>query len=186
MFCGDVEHRNAQKYTAWSIISRLEAADWNHTVETFVGNLVEVPEFSTQGQDGKHFVRLRLAVSESYRDTTGQWQTTEPVFWSCEAWRHVADGIRATGAGKGQAVIVVGSIRQSNWTDEQSGQTCSRKFVEIKHFGLDATRKPKTETPQSPVPQEDYTAPQQISGAWEQAAESGQSAGVNAEAEWGE
>ena len=97
------------------------------TVITVEGNLTadpthtRVPAAGTDGEghaDGSATVpvtNLRIAVSDRYRDDTGNWVSSEPVFHDVAVWGaaaiHVANTFRT-----GDRVLVHGTHRVRSWT----------------------------------------------------------------------
>lgn len=122
----------------------------------FVGNLADIPEITTT-PTGKLVAKLRLGVTESYRNAKGEWQHTDTVWWNAEAWGGPAQAIEQARFVKGQTILVVGEIRSTTW--EVNGEKKTRRFISIKHIGPDlitearrkSTSAKKNESVDSPV-----------------------------------
>lgn len=130
---------------------------------TFVGNLADAPEVTTTPTD-KTVAKLRLGVSESYRDAQGQWQNTETVWWNAEAWGSPAHAIIGAGLKKGQTVIVVGEIRSASW--EADGEKKTRRFVSIRHIGGEIISEARRQSATKKPVEEDN--PVDAAGEWAQ------------------
>lgn len=110
-------------------------------MHTFTGNLTRDPDVAGEGDMTR--LRLTVAVSERYRDDEGQWQSSQPVYWTYWAWKDKATRIARAGLRKGMPVIVVGKFRSSIWTTE-FGEERSKTVFDVHSVGLDlALAKPE-------------------------------------------
>ena len=79
----------------------------NNNTVILTGNLGEDPKQYTK--DGKSFVRLSLATTDSYKDKTGNWKQQKPlwhtIFVSVEKAQNAALGFK-----KGNRIKVTGSL----------------------------------------------------------------------------
>jgi single-strand DNA-binding protein len=82
--------------------------------------------------NGDAYLALSVAVSESWRKPEGDWQ--EKTHWlELTFWRHQAElGCKLR---KGDPVMVVGRLKNDNWTDKE-GQKRSSVKVEVNRFEL--------------------------------------------------
>jgi single-strand DNA-binding protein len=103
---------------------------------TFTGNLAETPE-TTVSQSGKTVTKGRVICSERYKDSaTGEWKSTPGVGWWFEAWESAAQAIEAAQFTKGDAVIIVGEIRDNHWRTE-AGENRTRRVISVRSIGRD-------------------------------------------------
>lgn len=87
-----------------------------------MGRLCADPEFS-QTQSGIACCRFRLAVNRPFANKqTGE---READFISCESWRQTAEFISRYFC-KGSMIIIEGSIRNNDYTDQNG----------VKHYGM--------------------------------------------------
>lgn len=77
----------------------------------FVGNDPEVRSTGT----GKKVANFRIATSDSYRDSNGQWQT-ESTWHSIVAWEGLAERIEQQ-IKKGSYVVLTGKLTYRSYTD---------------------------------------------------------------------
>jgi single-strand DNA-binding protein len=79
---------------------------------TVTGNLGGTPELKTTSSGT--LCTFTVAASERYRDDTGTWKDGDTSWVRCVAWRDLGDHI-AENFGKGDRVIVVGTLRQRDY-----------------------------------------------------------------------
>lgn len=98
---------------------------------TVVGNLCADPELRhTPG--GLAVADLRIAENRNYQDGSGEWQQ-DTSFYSVVTWRQLAE--HAAGSlHKGDRVVVVGRMRQDEWTTE-SGEIRRRYLIDADDLG---------------------------------------------------
>jgi single-strand DNA-binding protein len=86
----------------------------NNRVELtgFLGNDPKVIE-----KEGKKFVALRLATTDSYKDDSGQWQDKESVWHDVLVFRPAAVQF-AEKLKKGDKVELIGSLSYKSFKDE--------------------------------------------------------------------
>ena len=87
---------------------------------TFCGRLGDNPEI-TQLPNGKERVRFSIAVDRNYKRDDG----TRPSDWIPVVKWGSAEYVRKTNLGKGDKVVVSGSIEIHQWTDQEGKQKCS-------------------------------------------------------------
>lgn len=104
------------------------------TPTTVVGNLTSDPElrFTT---NGKAQLKFSVAVNENYTDNSGE-KVEKTSFFNIVAWGYTAENA-ANILEKGMKVIIVGTLEQRSWDDEQSGQ--KRSVVEIRALEIGAS-----------------------------------------------
>jgi single-strand DNA-binding protein len=102
---------------------------------TVIGNLTDDPEltFTTSGAAWCRFVVA--STPRSFDKTTNKWSDGTGMFLRCSAWRDLAEHA-AESLTKGTRVIVVGRLRQNNWTT-QEGEKRSALVVEVDSIGPD-------------------------------------------------
>lgn len=105
------------------------------TAVTFAGNLASDPElrFTTSG---KAVVELRVMVNRRTRgDNPGEYVDAEPTAWSCKLWgdlaQHTADSV-----GRGDRVLVHGTIETEAWTDRETGTKRTKDIVNVIDIGV--------------------------------------------------
>lgn len=88
----------------------------NNRVELtgFLGNDPKVIE-----KEGKKFVALRLATTDSYKDDSGQWQDKESVWHDVLVFRPAAVQF-AEKLKKGDKVELIGSLSYKSFKDENA------------------------------------------------------------------
>lgn len=89
-----------------------------------IGRLVNDVEL-IKAEDGKEYGRITLAVSRSYKNEEGIYETD---FIDCVVWNHVAKNF-AEYSKKGDLISVKGSIQTSIFDDKETGK--SRKSFSI-------------------------------------------------------
>jgi single-strand DNA-binding protein len=109
---------------------------------TIVGNLVDDPELRfTQG--GAPVANLRVAVTARIKDEGG-WRDGETSYFRVTCWRALAENV-AESVGKGDRVIVLGSLRQRSWETPEGDK---RSVVEIQADELAPSLRWATAKPQ--------------------------------------
>jgi len=92
------------------------------------GNLTRDPE-STSTPTGKTVTKCSIAVNEVYRSSDGSLKETVS-FFDIDAWNGV--GERLASFQKGDAVQLVGKLRQDRWQDAEK-KNRSRVKVVVNH-----------------------------------------------------
>lgn len=86
----------------------------NPTV-TLVGRLGQDPESVGSG------LRLRVVTNDRTKnDATGQWEDKDTSWWTVKAWKKLAEQSKDV-LKKGQEVVIVGKMREEQWTDQTTG-----------------------------------------------------------------
>lgn len=94
---------------------------------TIDGRLVADPELRfTQG--GKAVCSFRVAASDSKKDASGNWETTEQIFIGISLWEAEAE-VAAEHYMKGDRVVVTGRIYEREY-EASNGE--KRKSLELK------------------------------------------------------
>ena len=89
----------------------------NPTV-TIIGRIGTDPE-ALGGGTG---LRFRVATNDRVKnDTTGNWEDVNTSWWTVKAWKKLAEQSIGT-LKKGQEVIIVGRIREENWTNPTTNE----------------------------------------------------------------
>jgi len=81
------------------------------------GNLGGDPELKVL-QNGNKVAKFSLAVTEKYKDASGQ-TVSDTTWFSCEAWNRLAEVISQY-LKKGSKVMVEGKFKVEKWQDEQN------------------------------------------------------------------
>ena len=102
-----------------------------NTTITFEGNIAADLEVSFN-PSGKQLVRFPVLVNRRRRNPdSNEWEDGEPSRHSCTAFgtlgEHIADSL-----GKGDRVLIVGSVVTDSWNDKDSGdrRTAQRVLVD--------------------------------------------------------
>jgi single-strand DNA-binding protein len=90
---------------------------------TLVGRIGQNPEPIGSG------IRMRLATNDRVKnESTGQWEDKDTSWWTVKAWKSVADSAKNI-IRKGQEVIIVGNMREENWTDKDGNKRVSYEII---------------------------------------------------------
>ncbi|MGL4982545.1 MAG: single-stranded DNA-binding protein [Treponemataceae bacterium] len=92
------------------------------------GNLVRDPEKKNMAS-GNTLVNFTIAVNRSYKKEAGTYEK-ETSFFDCEAWGSIAEYL--TKARKGNAIRVVGRLKQSKWVGSD-GKNHSKVVIVCEH-----------------------------------------------------
>lgn len=104
---------------------------------TITGNLtgeIHLKELST----GSRVARFRLAANRSFRDSEGNWQSTDSLFITVDCWNQLANNVK-TSLAQGMPVIAVGTLLTNEWTDTK-GEKKQQILLKANHVGLDMNR----------------------------------------------
>ena len=112
----------------------------NENLVILLGNLTRDPELRHLA-NGTAVVTVRLAVSDSYKTNSGDYNTIA-TYVNCEAWDSAAELISST-LKKGDAVFVRGSLRMDEW--EKDGVKRTSLKVRVNSF-TPVSRRPKDES----------------------------------------
>lgn len=98
---------------------------------TIDGRLVADPELKFTGA-GKAVANMRVAASDSKKDDTGNWQTTEQIFINVTLWEAEAEA-SVEHFTKGDRVLVSGRIYQREYekSDGSKGYALEVKFPTV-------------------------------------------------------
>ena len=89
------------------------------TTITFEGNIAADIEL-TYTISGKQVVRFPVLVNRRRKDTdTGEWTDAEPTRHSCTAFGTLGD--IADSLGKGDRILIVGTVTTDTWADKDTG-----------------------------------------------------------------
>lgn len=94
-----------------------------NTITAF-GNLVRDPDH--RYVNGTDLVTATLACNTRYKDGKGEW-TTDTTFIDVEVWGLFGQDLQTLK--KGQGVCIMGSLRQTNWEDKETGAKKSRLYI---------------------------------------------------------
>lgn len=90
------------------------------------GNVVRDPQLRYTS-DGTAVCDLTVAINYMYKKSSGEFQK-ETCFLEVEAWRKNAE-ISAEHLKKGSPVIVVGRLKQDDWTDKEGNKRSKIKVL---------------------------------------------------------
>lgn len=94
----------------------------NDTPITIIGNLTDDPELK-YSPNGHAITRFRVAVTKrEFNKERGQWDNAEPSYYTCEAWRQLAENV-CESLTKGARVIVAGTLDQEHWKVPAGAET---------------------------------------------------------------
>lgn len=93
---------------------------------TLIGYLGADPEIR-RIENGAAVARIRLATSESYKDSTGNWQN-KSEWHTVIAWRELAERAEAN-LKKGALLYVEGKLTTRDWTDQNNVKRSSTEVV---------------------------------------------------------
>ncbi|WP_445347764.1 single-stranded DNA-binding protein [Corynebacterium marquesiae] len=151
---------------------------------TIVGNIVADPELRFTPA-GAAVCNFRVASTpKRFNSQTNQWEDGEPLFLTCNAWKHLAENTSDSLA-KGMRVIVTGKLKQRSFqTREGDNRTVFEIDVDevgpsLRFSTAQVNRNPREGGGQSAASQQFDQAAQQgqtaTSGAWSQSpAQAGQ------------
>jgi single-strand DNA-binding protein len=96
----------------------------NDTVITVVGNLTGDPElrFLDSGTPVANFTVA--STPRKFNKQTSEWEDQEALFLRCNVWRDYAEHV-AESLSRGMRVVVVGRLKQRNWTDKDDNKRTS-------------------------------------------------------------
>lgn len=98
----------------------------------FAGNLAADPEQRTT-HTGRTVTTFRVVETVRRRGEDG-WEDGEPNVHRVQAWGTLGEHVAAS-CGKGDPVVVTGSVRTSRWTDKDTGQERTAPFVAADEVG---------------------------------------------------
>mgnify|MGYP002737311411 CR=1 FL=1 len=99
----------------------------NDTSVTIIGNATRDPELRwTSG--GMPVAEFGVAVNHRQRNAQGEWEDGDTSFFDVTCFRQLAENIAET-ISKGDSVVVVGSLRQDRWTDDQGNNRSKVKVI---------------------------------------------------------
>lgn len=95
---------------------------------TVVGNLTADPEVKYSAA-GKAWARFTVAQTpRKYDQAAGRWVDGDTLFMRCTAFGPIAENA-ANSLAKGQRVIAVGKLRQSEWTAQDGSKRTAIELV---------------------------------------------------------
>jgi single-strand DNA-binding protein len=120
----------------------------NETPIQITGNLTANPELRYT-PTGTAVANLRVATNpRRYDRQSGQWVDGQPSYFDVEVWYGPAENV-AESLGKGDRVVILGTLRTKTWTPAEGGPERSKFVVVASEIGTSlrfATAKPvKTE-----------------------------------------
>lgn len=100
----------------------------NDSSVTIIGNATREPEVRwTSG--GMAVAEFGVAVNHRRKNAdTGEWEDGDVSFFDVTCFRDLAENVEQSVA-KGDPVIVIGSLRQDRWTDDQGNNRSKVKVM---------------------------------------------------------
>lgn len=98
-----------------------------------VGNLADDPEVR-RTHTGRDVTTLVVLESRSRRTEAGEWEDDEPNRHRVQVWGPQGEHA-AVSLGRGDRVIVLGTVETSRWTDKDTGETRTAAHVTAEHIG---------------------------------------------------
>ncbi|MFM8155423.1 MAG: single-stranded DNA-binding protein [Actinomycetes bacterium] len=111
---------------------------------TIVGRLGADPELKFAA-NGTAIVKLRVVSSGRKRQDDGTWIDVDTTWWHVTAFKTLAETV-ANSMLKGDAVIVVGTVKGREWEDQKTGEKRTALEVLASSVGPDYAR-PKKNAP---------------------------------------
>ncbi|WP_327639564.1 single-stranded DNA-binding protein [Kribbella sp. NBC_00482] len=109
----------------------------NETIITIVGNLTDNPELRFT-PSGAALARFSIASTpRRYDKAAGEYVDGDTLFLRATAWRQIAENVAET-LQRGQRVIAIGRLRQSNW-ETPEGDKRSSIDLEVDEIGPSLT-----------------------------------------------
>jgi single-strand DNA-binding protein len=124
-------------------------ADFNSVV--LVGRLVRDPELKYVG-NGSPVCNFSVATSRRFTRDGGQ-KVEETTFLDVSAWRRLGE-ICQQFLKKGREVLVMGSLRQSRWTDKETQEPRSKLRVVAQTVQFLGGKREEAAAPAAPAPAE--------------------------------
>jgi single-strand DNA-binding protein len=119
----------------------------NHVGITISGNCADVPALRFT-PDGKATARMRVAVSERYQNTSGEWVDGATSWHTVLAWGALAEHA-AQSITKGDRVLVHGRLAQREYTTDSGERrsvwelTADDLGPSLRHADAAVTRSPR-------------------------------------------
>jgi single-strand DNA-binding protein len=116
----------------------------NHVRITISGNCADAPELRF-APDGKATARMRVAVSERYQDSNGNWVDGTTSWHTVLCWGSLAEHAAET-LNKGDRVLVHGRLAQREYSTESGEKrsvwelTADDLGPSLRHNGASVTR----------------------------------------------
>ncbi|NBP55661.1 single-stranded DNA-binding protein [bacterium] len=89
---------------------------------TLVGRIGQEPEAIGTG------IRFRMATNDRVKNANGDWEDRDTSWFTVKAWKTLAEHSK-NNLKKGNEVIVVGVMREENWTDNEGKKRTSFEVV---------------------------------------------------------
>jgi single-strand DNA-binding protein len=89
---------------------------------TLIGRIGQDPEPIGSG------IRFRMATNDRVKNADGEWEDRDTSWFTIKAWKTLAEQSKDM-LKKGQEVIVVGVMREENWTDNNGSKRTSFEVV---------------------------------------------------------
>jgi single-strand DNA-binding protein len=89
---------------------------------TLIGRIGQDPEPIGSG------IRFRMATNDRIKNAEGEWEDRDTSWFTVKAWKTLAEQSKGM-LKKGQEVIVVGVMREENWTDNNGSKRTSFEVV---------------------------------------------------------
>lgn len=89
---------------------------------TLIGRVGQEPEAIGSG------IRFRMATNDRIKNAEGEWEDKDTSWFTVKAWKTLAEHSK-NNIKKGNEIIVVGVMREENWTDNEGKKRTSFEVV---------------------------------------------------------
>lgn len=105
---------------------------------TLEGRLTDEPQ---RNQRNPNLVEFTIAEGTRYQDKqTGEWKDGPTLFARCKVWDTTLGNNIMNTLRKGMDVVALADVRQSSWTDQQTGQKRSMVEFTVTNIGAGLRR----------------------------------------------
>lgn len=105
---------------------------------TLTGRLGADPEVKFS-QAGKAIANLRVVTDRRTKSDGGDWTSVDVTWWRVSAFGATAENVAET-LSKGDAVIIVGTVKGREWEDVKTGEKRTAIEVTANHIGADLSK----------------------------------------------
>lgn len=105
---------------------------------TLTGRLGADPEVKVS-QTGKTIANLRVVTDRRTKSDGGDWTSVDVTWWRVSAFGATAENVAET-LSKGDAVIIVGTVKGREWEDVKTNEKRTAIEVTANHIGPDLSK----------------------------------------------
>jgi len=117
---------------------------------TITGRLGADPEIKFAA-NGRAIANMRVVTDKRTKNEQGEWISTDTTWWRVSAFGQTAENV-GDNLTKGDAVVIVGSIKGREWDDTKTGEKRTALEVIANHIGADLSRVKPKQTSQAADP----------------------------------